>query len=69
MAEKTVQVAFRFSESLVRRLDAEARRMSQESPGMQVTRADVVRVLLTRGLDGGGGRRVAAGAKPTKGGS
>jgi hypothetical protein len=51
MATKTVQVAFRFPEALVERLDAHAKRLEAEQPGLTFTRADVVRVLLTRGLD------------------
>lgn len=44
-------VPFRLPDQLVRRLDRHAERLRAEQPGMRVTRADVVRVLLERGLD------------------
>ncbi len=50
MAE-TQQVAFRLPADLVKRLDRHAKRLEEASPGMTFTRADVVRVLLTKGLD------------------
>ena len=52
MAEPTQQVAFRLPVSLVERLDAYAEHMSKEQPGIDFTRADAVRALLTRALDG-----------------
>ena len=67
MPEKKIQVAFRFSEDLVARIDAEAAHMSSESPGMSFTRADVVRVLLTQALDNatqGRGGRTSRGKRP-----
>jgi len=51
MAEPTQQVAFRLPVSLVESLDAYAKQMSKEQPGIDFTRADAVRVLLTRALD------------------
>ncbi len=50
MAE-TQQVAFRLPADLVKRLDRHAKRLEEAAPGMTFTRADVVRVLLTKGLD------------------
>jgi len=44
-------IPFRLPEELVKRLDRYAERLSREQRGMRFTRADVVRVLLTEGLD------------------
>jgi hypothetical protein len=51
MADSTKMTAFRFSEDLLRRLEKYAKRLSEET-GLPVTRADAVRLLLTKGLDG-----------------
>jgi len=48
---KTVQVAFRLDEELVKRLDRYAKQLERDMPGFTVSRADAVRILLTRGLD------------------
>lgn len=48
--ETTVQCAFRLPKSLVDRLDAFAETMTADQPGMTFTRADAVRMLLTRAL-------------------
>lgn len=50
--EPTQQAAFRLSTSLLERLDSYAERLRREQPGMTVSRSDVVRLLLTRALDG-----------------
>lgn len=50
MAE-TQQTAFRLPVELLSRLDKHAKRLQVASPGMTITRADVVRMLLTQGLD------------------
>jgi hypothetical protein len=50
MAE-TEQVAFRLPADLVKKLDDYAARLAREQPGMTFTRTDVVRMLLTRGLE------------------
>ena len=50
MAE-TQQTAFRLPVELLGRLDKHAKRLQEASPGMTITRADVVRMLLTQGLD------------------
>ena len=50
--EATTQSAFRLHNSLVATLDGYAERMTNAQPGMVFTRADAVRVLLTRALDG-----------------
>jgi hypothetical protein len=42
--------AFRLEEALLKRLDKYAERLSKGT-GLPVNRADVVRLLLTRGLD------------------
>jgi predicted transcriptional regulator len=44
-------VPFRLSVDLVRRLDRHAERLRGEQPGLMVTRADVVRMFLERGLE------------------
>jgi hypothetical protein len=49
--EPTTQVAFRLPDSLIARLDRHVERMSQENPGLDFTRVDAVRSLLTRALD------------------
>lgn len=50
MREKTKQLGIRVPESLIRRLDLYAQKMSEQMPGLKFTRADAVRVLLERGL-------------------
>ncbi len=42
------QTAFRLPPDLVAKLDRIAARLAAERPGIPVTRADVVRMLLTR---------------------
>jgi hypothetical protein len=49
--EPTLQTAFRLPESLIKRIDAHAKRMETENPGLEFTRVDAVRSLLTRALD------------------
>lgn len=51
---KTTQFGFRLSDALVERLDAYVEQMRATAPGMDVTRADAVRVLLTLALDAEG---------------
>jgi predicted DNA-binding protein len=60
MAEETKQTAFRLPVTLLERLDTYARDMETEHPGMSYTRADAVRVLLTRALDEHEERRTPA---------
>src|SRR5229473_5285725 len=48
---KTVQVAFRLDEDLVKRLDKYANQLEREMPGFKVSRADAVQLLLIRALD------------------
>ena len=50
MADSKKMTAFRLEEALLKRLDRYAERLSKET-GLPATRADVVRLLLTRGLD------------------
>jgi len=49
--EGTTQVAFRLPDSLIARLDRHAERLSKEHPGLEFTRVDAVRTLLTVALD------------------
>lgn len=51
MSDTTQQTAFRLPVALVKRLDAHVQKLKKEQPGLDVTRADVVRMLLTRQLD------------------
>lgn len=46
-----IQTAFRLPSALVERLDAYAERLRQNVPGVRISRADVVRLVLGRGLD------------------
>lgn len=50
MADAKKMTAFRLEEALLKRLDRYAERLSKET-GLPATRADVVRLLLIRGLD------------------
>jgi hypothetical protein len=59
--EPTTQVAFRLPDSLIARLDRHVERMSQENPGLDFTRVDAVRSLLTRALD-----QIEGASGPTK---
>jgi len=44
-------IPFRLPADLIKRLDKHAERMQAAQPGLQVTRADALRVLLTEALD------------------
>ncbi len=59
--EPTQQVAFRLPDSLVARLDRHVARMTKEHPGLDFSRADAVRSLLTRALD-----QIEEASAPTK---
>jgi hypothetical protein len=59
--EPTTQVAFRLPDSLIARLDRHVERMTKEHPGLDFTRADAVRSLLTRALD-----QIEGSSAPTK---
>lgn len=48
---KTTQVAFRLPDDLLKRLDAFAADMAKNVPGVYVSRADALRVLLAKALD------------------
>jgi hypothetical protein len=48
---ETTQVAFRLPTDLVERLDRHLERVRLRTPGIGITRADVVRNLLSVGLD------------------
>jgi hypothetical protein len=45
------QIGTRVPDELVARIDAYLERMNAENPGLEVTRADAIRVLLTKALD------------------
>lgn len=47
----TKQVAFRLEQRLLDRVDAYAKRMAQATPGVEFSRVDAVRFLLTHALD------------------
>lgn len=49
--EPTTQVAFRLSDRLLARVDRHAKRMSKLDRGVEYTRVDAVRALLTQALD------------------
>jgi hypothetical protein len=53
------QLVVRLPSSLVGRIDSFAERMRTELPGVRFARAEAVRVLLTRALDGMKARRSA----------
>ena len=55
--QTTQQTAFRLPTELLGRLDRYAERLREEQPGISITRADVVRLLLTRSLDEAEARR------------
>ncbi|HEX7837724.1 MAG TPA: ribbon-helix-helix domain-containing protein [Kofleriaceae bacterium] len=59
--EPTTQVAFRLPDSLIARLDRHVERMGKEHPGLDFSRADAVRSLLTRALD-----EIEGSSAPTK---
>jgi len=46
----TQQVAFRIPEDMLTEVDQVAAWMAASNPGVRVTRADVIRYLLARGL-------------------
>ena len=47
---KTTLVAFRLENELLKRIDAYAKRLEDQTPGLKLARADAVRILLVRGL-------------------
>lgn len=49
--EPTTQVAFRLATRLIERIDRHVERMARENPGVEFTRVDAVRVLLSRALE------------------
>ena len=51
--------AFRLPDALIAEVDRHAKRLESERPGIRVTRADAVRVLLAEALErhGRGSRR------------
>jgi hypothetical protein len=49
--EPTTQVAFRFADRLLERIDRHVKRLERAERGVEYTRADAVRDLVTRALD------------------
>ena len=49
--ERSTQVAVRLANRLLSRVDRHAKRLDKQHPGVEFTRADAVRDLLTRALD------------------
>lgn len=49
--DEGVQLAFRIPKTLIARIDRHAERLSKANPGLEFTRSDAVRTLLTRALD------------------
>jgi len=45
------QVAFRLDPKLLKRVDSYAKKMSAATPGLEFTRVDAVRFLLTHALN------------------
>ena len=50
-SEPTTQVAFRFPDRLLARIDRHAKRLARGQAGVRYTRADAVRDLIVRALD------------------
>ena len=51
MPEPMEMFAVRLPRALIKRIDAYAKRIEAEGPGIPVNRAGVVRLLIARGLD------------------
>ena len=49
--EPTTQVAFRFADRLLERIDRHVKRLERAERGVEYSRADAVRDLVTRALD------------------
>jgi hypothetical protein len=49
--EPTTQVAFRFPNSLLKQIDAYRRKLGEQTKGLNVSRADAVRVLVKIALE------------------
>ena len=49
--EPTTQVAFRFADRMLVRIDRHVKRLERQTRGVEFSRADAVRDLLTRALD------------------
>ncbi len=47
----TIALAFRLPADLVARIDAYAAKLSNETPGLEITRVVAVKALLTQALD------------------
>ena len=51
MPDAMEMLAVRLPKALIRRLDAYCKQLEKAGPGLPVRRSDVVRLLITRGLD------------------
>ena len=58
---KTIQIAVRMPEGLLRRVDEHRDALRESHPGYQISRADTVRALLVRGLATVGGSKEPGG--------
>jgi hypothetical protein len=47
---KTTLVAFRLDNELLKRVDAYAKRLEEQTPGIRLARTDAIRAILLRGL-------------------
>jgi hypothetical protein len=47
---KTTLVAFRLDNELLKRVDAYAKRLEDQTPGIRLARTDAIRAILLRGL-------------------
>lgn len=63
--ERGEQLAFRFPRALIERLDRYAARLSEEHPGLEFSRSDAVRTLLTRAPDDVEGKKKPRGRSTT----
>lgn len=50
------QIAIRLSDRLITRIDRHAKRLAKDERGVQFTRTDAIRDLLTRALDAAEGK-------------
>ena len=60
-SKRMLVTPIRFPEALLRRLDRHAEQLRREQPGVEITRSDVIRLLLGRALDAVEGKGVRHG--------
>lgn len=56
----SVQLCFRLPVDMVNKIDARVNSMRHQNQGLKVTRVDVVRLFIERGLSGGAALRAEA---------